>query len=56
MTLEISGKTAKTLYNGFSLLKNSPEIQAVIRAGNLPVSQGYLFAANLECPDLRNSL
>ncbi|MCX5811714.1 MAG: hypothetical protein NT178_04115 [Proteobacteria bacterium] len=23
-----------------------------IRSGNLPVSQGYLFAANLDCPDL----
>jgi len=56
MTLEISGKTAKTLYNGLSLLKNPPEIQSAIRAGNLPVSQGYLFAANLDCPDLRNSV
>ncbi|MCX5812126.1 MAG: hypothetical protein NT178_06225 [Proteobacteria bacterium] len=23
-------------------------------AGNLPVSQGYLFDANLDCPDLKN--
>jgi hypothetical protein len=38
-----------------SLLKLPPEIQAEIRAGNLPVSQGYLFAADLECPDLRDS-
>jgi len=45
-----------TMYDGLSLLKNPPEIQAAIRAGNLPVSQGYLFAANLDCPDLRNSL
>ena len=50
-TLEISGKTAKTLYNGLSLLKLSPAIQAAIRAGTLPVSQGYFFAANLDCPD-----
>ncbi|MEI6153969.1 MAG: hypothetical protein WCQ90_07765, partial [Deltaproteobacteria bacterium] len=50
-TLEISGKTAKTLYNGLSLLKLSSEIQAASRAGNLSVSQGYLFAANLDCPD-----
>ncbi|MCX5807556.1 MAG: ParB/RepB/Spo0J family partition protein [Proteobacteria bacterium] len=50
--LEISGKSTKTLFNGLSLLKLSPEIQAEIRSGNLPVSQGYLFAANLECPDL----
>jgi hypothetical protein len=36
-TLEISGKSIKTLFNGISLLKLSPEIQAEIRAGNLPV-------------------
>jgi len=48
---EISGKTIRTLYNGLSLLKNPDEIQAEIRAGNVPVSQGYLFAANLDCPD-----
>ena len=48
---EISGKSITTLYNGLSLLKLPPEIQAEIRAGTLPVSQGYLFAANLDCPD-----
>ncbi|MCX5816160.1 MAG: hypothetical protein NTX75_07955 [Proteobacteria bacterium] len=52
--LQISGKSTKTLFNGLSLLKLSPEIQAEIRSGNLPVSQGYLFAANLDCPDLMN--
>ncbi|MCX5814289.1 MAG: ParB/RepB/Spo0J family partition protein [Proteobacteria bacterium] len=49
--LEISGKSTKTLFNTISLLKLSPEIQTEIRSGNIPVSQGYLFAANLECPD-----
>ncbi|MCX5811164.1 MAG: hypothetical protein NT178_01265, partial [Proteobacteria bacterium] len=48
---EISGKSIMTLHRTISLLKLSPEIQAEIRSGNLPVSQGYLFAANLECPD-----
>ena len=51
-TLEIIGKSVMTLFNGLSLLKLFDEIQAAIRAGTLPVSQGYLFAANLECPDL----
>ncbi|MCX5810440.1 MAG: ParB/RepB/Spo0J family partition protein [Proteobacteria bacterium] len=51
MTLEITGKSIKTLFNGLSLLKLPDEIQAAIRQGNLPVSQGYLFAANLDCPD-----
>jgi len=49
--LQIVGKTVMTLFNVISLLKLPPEIQAAIRAGNLPVSQGYLFAANLDCPD-----
>ena len=49
--IEITGKSITTLYNGLSLLNLPDEIQAAIRAGNLPVSQGYLFAANLECPD-----
>ena len=50
-TAEISGKSTRTLLRTISLLKLPPEIQAAIRAGNLPVSQGYLFAANLDCPD-----
>ncbi|MCX5816599.1 MAG: hypothetical protein NTX75_10240 [Proteobacteria bacterium] len=49
--LEITGKSVTTLHNGISLLKLPPEIQTAIRAENLPVSQGYLFAANLDCPD-----
>jgi len=51
-TAEISGKSIRTLSRTISLLKLPPEIQAEIKSGNLPVSQGYLFAANLECPDL----
>jgi hypothetical protein len=47
--LEITGKSTKTLFNGLSLLKLPPEIQVAIWAGYLPVSQGYLFSANLEC-------
>ena len=50
--VEISGKSIKTLFNGLSLLKLPDEIQAAIQQGNLPISQGYLFAANLDCPDL----
>ncbi|MCX5816993.1 MAG: ParB/RepB/Spo0J family partition protein [Proteobacteria bacterium] len=49
--IEISGKSYPTLFRTVSLLKNPPEIQVAIRAGNLPVSQGYLFASNLDCPD-----
>ena len=48
---EITGKSIRTLLRTISLLKLPDEIQAEIRAGNLPVSQGYLFAANLDCPD-----
>ena len=48
---EISGKSTRTMLRTISLLKLPDEIQAAIRVGNLPVSQGYLFAANLDCPD-----
>jgi ParB family transcriptional regulator, chromosome partitioning protein len=50
-TIQISGKSIKKLYNGLSLLKLPDKIQTAIQQGNLPVSQGYLFAANLECSD-----
>jgi hypothetical protein len=53
---EIAGKSTRTMFYWILLLRLSPEIQAEIRTGNLPVSQGYLFAANLECPDLRNCI
>ncbi len=49
---EISAKSIQTLHRTISLLKLSDEIQEAIRSGTLQVSQGYLFAANLECPDL----
>ncbi|MCX5812457.1 MAG: hypothetical protein NT178_07915 [Proteobacteria bacterium] len=51
---EISGKSYPTLFRTISLLNLSPEIQTSISSGNLTVSQGYLFAANLDCPDLKN--
>jgi len=49
--LKISAKSTKTLFNTLSLLKLVPKIQDVISAGKLPVSQGYLFAANLANPN-----
>jgi hypothetical protein len=52
--LKISGKAYTTLFRTISLLKNPPEIQAAVQQGNLPVSQGYIFAANLDCPDRMN--
>jgi len=54
--LEITGKAITTLFNGISLLKLSDEIQTAVSDGTLPVSQGYLFTANLDCPDLRNGV
>jgi hypothetical protein len=49
--IEISAKSINTLYNTISLLKLVPKIQEAISVGTLPVSQGYLFAANLGSPD-----
>jgi ParB family chromosome partitioning protein len=50
--MKISGKAYTSLFRTISLLKLSPEIQEAIQTGNLPLTQGYLFAANLECPEL----
>ena len=48
---DIVGKSIMTVHRTISLLKLVPKIQDAISAGNLPVSQGYLFAANLGSPD-----
>jgi ParB/RepB/Spo0J family partition protein len=48
---DIVGKSIMTLHRTISLLKLVPKIQEAISAGKLPVSQGYLFAANLGSPD-----
>ena len=54
--IEVSGKSIPTLFRTLSLLKLFDEIQMAIQQGTLPVSQGYLFAANLECPDLMKAV
>jgi hypothetical protein len=54
--LQISGKSTRTRLHTISLFKLSPEIQAAIRAGNLSVSQGYLFSAKTDCPDLMKAV
>jgi ParB family transcriptional regulator, chromosome partitioning protein len=53
-TLKISGKSIRTLHRTISLLKLVPKIQEAILAEKLPLSQGYLFAANLGSPDFFN--
>ena len=40
------------MQNLLSLLKLPPEIQDSVRKGTIGVSQGYIFAANLENPGL----
>jgi hypothetical protein len=49
--IKITGKSITTMFNTISLLKLVPKIQVAIISGKLPVSQGYLFAANLGSPD-----
>jgi ParB family chromosome partitioning protein len=51
--IEISGKSISTLFNVISLLKLPDEIQAAIREGKLPVSQGYIFSSHLDYPDIK---
>jgi len=62
--IEVSGKSIPTLFHTLSLLKLFPEIRTAIvpplsglnrTEGTLQVSQGCIFAANLDCPDLRGS-
>ncbi len=48
---KISGKSTRTMFRTISLLKLVPKIQDAISSGKLPVSQGYIFAANLGSPD-----
>ncbi|MCX5854734.1 MAG: hypothetical protein NTZ24_09260, partial [Deltaproteobacteria bacterium] len=48
----ISGKSVTSLHRGFSLLKLPAEIKAAVKDGTIGVSQGYIFAANLDNPGL----
>jgi hypothetical protein len=57
-TVKITAKSITTLYSALSLLKlvskiqeACPRLAGALSAGKLPVSQGYLFAANLGSPD-----
>ncbi len=54
LILEVTGKSINTTYNTLSLLLNPAGIQSAIQGGAIPLSQGYLFAANLDCPDIES--
>jgi hypothetical protein len=49
---KITGKSTKSMFNLFSLLRLPPPIRAAIKEGKIGLSQGYLFAANLKNPKL----
>jgi hypothetical protein len=51
---KISGKSISSLKRSCSFLKLPEEIQNALREGKLGVSQGYIFAANLDHPNLLN--
>jgi ParB-like chromosome segregation protein Spo0J len=48
--MNISGKSLRSVQRACSLLKLPEEIQNAIREGLIGVSQGYIFAANLDHP------
>jgi len=48
----ITGKSTRSMTNLFSLLTLPLPFQAAIREGKIGVSQGYIFAAHLENPQL----
>jgi hypothetical protein len=48
----IAGMKTRTLQNVISLLRLPQEIRDAVKTGAVPVSQGYILAANLENPGL----
>jgi ParB family transcriptional regulator, chromosome partitioning protein len=50
--VKISGKSLRSLERTCSLLKLPEEIKNALREGTIGVSQGYIFAANLDHPCL----
>ena len=50
-TSGICAKSTRTMLRTLSLLKLPDPIRPAVSDGSLPVSQGYIFAANLDCPD-----
>jgi ParB-like chromosome segregation protein Spo0J len=51
-TAQLSGKSVITLNRAFTLLKLPGEILTAVKEGQITVSQGYIFAANLDNPGL----
>ena len=49
---KVAGKSVTSLHRGFSLLKLPEEIKSAVKEGKIGVSQGYIFAANLDNPGL----
>ena len=49
---KILGKSSTSIKRCFSILKFPEEIQSALREGVIGVSQGYIFAANLDHPNL----
>jgi len=50
--LQYVGMTTRTIENLLSLLRLPLEISDAVKTGTVPVSQGYILAANLENPGL----
>ena len=49
---KITGKSTRSMTNLFSLLTLPPSIRTAVKEGKISLSQGYLFAANLNNPKL----
>lgn len=49
---KIAGTTPRSMQNILSLLILPPKIHDAVKTGAVPVSQGYILAANLENPGL----
>jgi hypothetical protein len=53
---KIRGKSIRSMINGFSLLTLPRPFQVALKEGKIGLSQGYLFAANLDNPKLHEIL
>jgi ParB-like chromosome segregation protein Spo0J len=52
VTAQLSGKSATSLHRALTLLKLPGDILTAVKEGQITVSQGYIFAANLDNPGL----
>ena len=54
--MTLSGKSTTSIIRILTLLKLPEDIKSAVKQGALPLSQGYIFAANLDNPGLMETV